>query len=352
MKQTPHDHLLARREAALSVVAALNVSLKNFFGFDREEIQALMNRIANCASLENNFIVEDAWNHETGEAYDAHGQFWRCGSKLCPNCIARQARHNRKILREAIGRQRLRPGERYYFVTFTIVNPSLSLNDTRDIVDRTWTLFRKRKLCTSLVRGGCKSEEFTLTPNGYHYHLHCIFLSKWMQFQEARRVWTECQEIAFAEAQVPLKFETKDNMGIVKFKTISDHEKAIQETCKYITKSDSWAKMNPEHLGEVALVKRWFRMFEVFGSFRSQGEATDLNDEAPEGNEPIVHTRSLYDGKSRRISSYWRDRVAEIGIERYTDELNAEIANVWEVRKQQIAMRWPGAKLRTLREIA
>lgn len=319
-------------------------------------------RISNCCSLDNNFIVADAWNRSTGEAYDATGQFWSCGSKLCPNCIAKKSRETRRKLREAISRQVLRKGERYYFPTFTIPNPGASLIETRHIVDRTWQLFRKRKLCVSLVKGWAKSEEFTLTKVGYHYHLHCLWLAKYIQFQEVRRVWTECLEVAFAEAQRELVIDTKDGLAIVVFgdfivngrksKTATAvDEKTVQEIAKYITKSDSWAKMNSDHLAEVALVKRWHRMFELGGSFKPESEDTTLDDAEREAFEPIVHTRSLSDGSSRRIASYWRDRVAQIGLDRYTDELNSEISNVWEVRKEQIAKRWPGAKMITLRDL-
>lgn len=302
-------------------------------------------RIEICGSRENNFIARDAHNSETGEAFDAHGTLWACGSKLCPNCIASQARRNRKKLREAIGKQKLRRGERYSFVTFTIKNPNASLMETRAIVDRAWTLFRKRKMCVDLIRGGVKSEEFTLTANGFHYHLHCIFLSKFVLFNEARRVWTECVEKAYRESGRTLEVNTKDGLLVVKWLPMLDSEKTIQEVCKYITKSDSWSKMRSDDLTDIAMIKRWFRMFELFGCFAMKNEDKPVIDSDSLLESHIVHTRNLTDGVSPSHQTYWRDFVDEHGVEAYAHELNDEVSRCWKARLEQIKLRWPAATI-------
>jgi hypothetical protein len=344
LKQTPPEFLSARLAASREVIAGLKIASQKIFGFDRQEVLALIARISECADPQNHFIAKDAHSKDTGECYDAVGNLWSCGSKLCPTCLSVQSRRNRKKLRDALNRQEMRRGERYYFATFTITNPGLSLKQTRDLVNRAWTLFRKRRLCVDLIRGGSKSEEFTLTRNGYHYHLHCIFLSRFLLFNEVRRVWTECVEKAFDEQNIPFVVQTKDGNLFVKLITITNLEKTIFEVCKYVTKSDSWSKMKAEHLAEIALVRRWNRMFEMFGSFAMRKERdTIIDDDSPESS--IVHTTNLSDGDEPSHDEYWRDAVQEIGLDAYLERLADEIARTRELRLKQICMRWPAATI-------
>jgi len=342
--KSPADFIAARIEASHNVTAGLKLATKKIFGFDRQEILALIDRIEQCSSRSNHFVATDAINMQTGECYEAIGTLWNCGSKLCPNCIAAFSRRNRKKLREAIERQKMRRHERYYFATFTIVNPSASLTATRALVDRAWCLFRKRKLCVDLVRGGSKSEEFTLTPNGYHYHLHCIWLSRYIHFQEVRRVWTECVDQAFTEAGLKLTVDTEDGLLWVKIYRVNDMSKAIFEVAKYITKSDSWSKMKPDHLAEVALIRRWHRMFELYGSFANRTQKPVDADDA-QASSPIVHTSDLSDGCKPSHSELWRDTVQNIGLELYRERLIEEIIRCRELRMMQLQRRWPTARI-------
>lgn len=336
-KQTTLEKQKARIEAGREIAAALKLSAKKTYGFDRFEVQALSERIGACNETTNQFWSPDAFNRDTGEVYEATGSLWQCGSKLCPNCLANQARRSRKKLREAVANQTLEKGERYYFATFTIPNPKTSLIETRSIVDRAWQLFRKRSLCVELIRGGVKSEEFTLTPNGFHYHLHFIWLSKFLLYNEARRVWTECVEIAFAEANKTFQPMLKSNQVWVKILPITLTEKSIHEVCKYITKSDSWTKMRPQDLNDVALIKRWFRMFEMFGCFAKRNTS-----------EVSVHTSNLSDGEAVAKAEYWRSRLEKIGLDRYRDELFSEISEVRRIRMDQLRRRWPESTIENL----
>lgn len=346
MKQSPAEKVQARHTAALEVVAALRLaSKKSRFTTEKRQLEALALRIEECNKPENQFLAKDAVAYETGEAFDAYGQLWQCNSKLCSNCLAIQARRNRKKLRAALDRQKLFKGERFYFATLTIPNRGLDLVATRDIIDRAWTLFRKRKLCASLFRGGAKSEEFTLTATGYHYHLHLLLLSKFVFYQEVRRVWTECVEKAFEDAHQPFQVDTRDGLLIVKILPVTDREGSIHEVCKYITKSDSWSKMRSEDLTDIAMIRRWFRMFELFGSFAAKNEDKTDSERAPRKQSRIVHTRNLSDGVSPSPNTYWRDYVDEHGLDAYKSELFAEIGATQRIRIEQIQTRWPTASL-------
>jgi len=345
LKKSLAEHLSARQAATREISHALSLAADNADAFKENEIRSLALRIKQCGKPDNTYIAHDAYNVTTGECYDAVGNLWQCNSKLCPSCVATQARRNRKKLRDAMQQQRLGTGERFYFVTFTIPNPKLSIIATRAIVDRAWTLFRKRKLCVSLIRGGAKSEEFTLTANGYHYHLHFIWKSRYLSYQEVRRTWTECVEIAFDEAEQPFAVNTKDGYCIAKILPMINREKTIQEVCKYITKSDSWYKMRESDLTDLALIKRWFRMFELFGDFAMKNDLKPQPETDDAEPNAIVHTRNLTDAFASHQNRYWRDVVAEIGYKNYETLLAFEIEQTQKARLADLAMRWKGSTI-------
>lgn len=332
-KQTLLEKREARREAGLNICSALDQIAMRYRGFDRLEIAALSDRIRICTSRENWFIQPETLNMETGELYEAGGPMWQCGSKLCPNCIAVQSRRNRKKLRDAVQKTKLKKNEKYHFVTFTIPNPNISLSETREIVNHAWSLFRKRKLCVDLFRGGCKSEEFTLSANGYHYHLHCLFISPWFSYHELRRTWTDCVEAAFKKFRRKFEARTVDGYCIVKSKPVANIDGVIFEVCKYITKSDSWAKLKANDLGEIALIHRWNRMFETFGDLAPRV----VQDR--EATPPIVHTTNLTDGSSVTRQTYWRDLVRRIGLDAYRIMLRDEVKRTQSIRLEQILAR-------------
>lgn len=326
-----------RKKAANRLCLALTIAAQREpNNAKRQELYALIQRIHLCNHPENLWKATGAINYDTGEEYTASGTFWNCGSKLCSNCLAERSRRNRKRLREAINSVEFLPREKLKFLTFTISNPGLDLLATREIINRAWALFRKRKLCVSLFRGGSKSEEFTVTENGFHYHLHVLVISKWFLYQELRRVWTECVEKAFADAKVPFEVNTKDGLLICKFKDVTSTERSIQEVCKYVTKSDSWVKMHVQSLTDVALVRRWFRMFELFGCLSDRQSVR-------EERESIVHTSSLSDGESPSPRRYWRDFVNQFDDLQYLTELRIEFAEAKQYRLEQLRRRWPEA---------
>lgn len=268
--------------------------------------------------------------------YEAHGQFWSCGSKLCPNCIARQARKTRKKLRAALDRQVLKKGERYYFPTLTIDNPGITLRRTRELVDRAWTLFRKRSLWRDLVKGCVKAEEFTVTKRGYHYHLHLLIKARFILYSEFRRVWSECVQIAADENGINLRPMNDEGHYWVKFQPISDFKRIPLELCKYITKSDSWTKIPSDDLEEIALIPKWFRMFELLGDFAERSERSERT--------PIVHTRFLTDRGSASVAmNYWRDRVHRVDFETFKHELAIEIIETRHTRIKQLSRRYQNA---------
>lgn len=346
MRQSTPEFIHARYEQARLTAEALSISKKTVSPRWHDELDALALRILACNTPANWFLADEAINYTTGEEYQARGQYWNCNSRLCTNCTSRHGARNRTKLLNALAVQKPERNERYSFVTFTIKNPNLDLRRTRDLMNRAWSLFQKRSLCVDLIKGGVKSEEFTLTANGYHYHLHCIFLHRYISYQELRRVWTDCVDVAFREQNLPIDVETRDGLLILVVKPLWDATRAINEVCKYITKSDSWSKMRKDDLAEIGLIRRWFRMFELIGSFRNL--KADLSNEPFFDSEgfPIVHTKSLFHGEAVTPKRYWRDILDHTTLSKYKPILFAEIEASHVFRTIQIQARWPQATVR------
>ena len=356
MKQTPQEFYSARHEASLNTALALEQAAIGRVTVERRNIQALADRIRLCGSKANIWRCDEAINYSTGEQFMATGTYWRCGSKLCANCVAIKARENRAKLRKAIQGERKKRGERLQFITFTIKNPNLSLRATRELVDRAWQLMRKRLTFVSLFRGGAKAEEFTLTANGYHYHLHLLAIATYYRYNILRACWTECVAKAFDEANVPFDVMTSDGNLIVKVLPVTDLEGSIQEVCKYLTKSDSWRKLRSRDIAEVALIPRWYRMFELFGCLNnrigSRKATADVveTSASPKGDatsdsSTIVHTEPLIDAGSVADTDDWRRFSAFNGREPYRVRLAEEFERARKHRIRQLSIKYEQAPI-------
>lgn len=340
---TLHEKLSARLAASREIQATLLAAIVTEKPENENVIAALYTRIRLCSQPVNHAIVEGIPSEHSSEKYNDSVQFWECGSKLCPSCLSRYSRRSRAKLRQAIERQKPRTFERLYFITLTIKNPSLSLLATREIVNRSWTLFRKRSVCVALIRGGSKSEEFTVTANGFHYHLHLLVMSRYLHYQEIRRAWTECVEKAFSEHGLKLDVDTADGLLWVVIKPVFDRKGIVFEVCKYLTKSDSWLKIPAAQIIEVASVERWPRMFELFGSFAEIS-----------AQEPIVHTKGISDGlpitklnqlDERHVSESesWRIQVERLGLFEYFMQLQKQVNRANDSRLRYLRDKWPDA---------
>jgi hypothetical protein len=350
-----------------------------------EEPWGLCYRIWTCSDRENHWVGDDLHNTETGELYAGNGNLWSCGSKLCPSCVAKASNRSRKELQLSLKNRKLMTGEMYQHISLTIVNPNLSLLQTRAIADRSWTLFRKRDYFKQKISGGSKSEEFTLTKNGYHYHYHLLCVTRFLNYNEFRREWTDCVEIAYKELNLPFDVKTTDKCLMVNIRRLhssaSGLKGAIQEVCKYITKSDSWEKLPPKDLIEVASIKRFWRMFEIFGSFRVQRNANVVL-ESPNvfityliaklvvqilkyiqtGERfTILDTKQISDGENfdegydlpekvpkRRREMSWRKYILENGLETYFDKLAEQVEKTRYARKCFLSLKYKFATFRTL----
>lgn len=346
-----------------------------------EMLWGLYHRISACAIRSNHWVGEDLHNEETGDLYDANGNFWGCGSRLCPSCVAKLSRRSRKQLRLALEDQRLFVGENYQFITLTMPNPNGSLLRTRKILDRAWVLLRKRDFFKEKIRGGSKSEEFTVTENGYHYHFHLLCVARFLSYDRLRQEWTECLKKSFQEEGLSCDIQTSDGLAMVRVERVSgkrNTENAVLEVCKYITKNDSWEKISQQDLIEIASIKRFPRMFELFGCFRADRKESKNNSEKQTSdsnlrteNSENLNKKTILDNKDindaensasdkfsgnsppdepskRRRSKNWRDFIKDFGIGDYLDKLATDLHRAWECRRYALKKQYPFAQFETL----
>lgn len=257
-----------------------------------------------CAEVENLWTATELQS-SYGELYDGHGALWNCNGRLCPSCLAARRRRMRKHVREGVSRVRPLSGEHWRLVTLTAPPMvGLPLLQVREVFNRAWSLLRKREWWQSRVRAGVKGEEFTLGDarrlekegrawslerDGYHFHIHLLVCSRWVEWVALGEEWTYCLTKAAEEKGVSLVFGTSHGRAVVDVRLVVNRkatgrgtvsvEGAVEEVSKYITKSESWLRLPEAQLLEVASVARWFRAVELIGECRqerTEAERTEL----------------------------------------------------------------------------
>jgi plasmid rolling circle replication initiator protein Rep len=372
-----------KQDLAGDVVAALNRSSENPL------MRAQAVRIERCCSDDNLFVGED-FHTSDGELFSGKGSLWACNSRLCPSCVGKLSKRNRRIMRYVIENQKLLVGENWYVVNFTL--PNLNLKDVElpliaEIMQAAWKRFsaletranKKPTWFQKTVRGGFKNCEFTYTKNDvYHYHLHTLLVAKSKiqrdNFVEIRRQWTKALVFAFDKFGIDLKINSKDGLANVfvekrRFNS-ANREKTINELAKYVTKNESWSEIPIDQLETVVAVPRFWRMFESFGVCRQTARAmnersvqasenaefenvngsANLNNDAYLDTKELINRReneSLEKGRrERRVS--WRIRVREIPLWQYRMELADEVEEVQRFRKFQLQRKFEFATFQTL----
>jgi hypothetical protein len=377
------EKLKYKQNLAGEVIAALRRSSENPL------MMAQAERIKRCCSNDNLFVGED-FHTSDGELFEGKGSLWACNSRLCPNCVGKLSKRNRRIMRYVIENQKLLVGENWYVVNFTL--PNLNLKNVElpligEIMQAAWKRFsaletRAKKKPTwfqKTVRGGFKNCEFTYTKNDvYHYHLHTLLVAKSKiqrdNFIEIRRQWTKAIFFAFDKFGIELKINSKDGLANVfvekrKFNS-ANREKTINELAKYITKNESWSEIPLEQLETVVAVPRFWRMFESFGvcrqtarkmnektlttsanaDYESVNQSANLNDDAYVHTQELINRRKTESSekglRERRLS--WRIRVKAIPLWQYRMELADEIEEVQRFRKFQLQRKFEFATFQTL----
>lgn len=367
MSQAALDKLTSYQEqsrtASLEIFSALQSALTKDNNRDANIIQGLAYRIARCAGTDNIWFAKDLHSPATGELYNGHGRYWRCHSKLCGDCVKYHASKNRKKLLKALKNQKLWINEDYYFITLTQVNKGLTLMDSRKVLDRAWTLFRKRRYIARQFTGWTKNEEFTVTAKGIHYHAHLLSRSKFLKYQLVRKLWSECVLEAERQYGCEQTVDSVDGYLQVKICKVNDGwctgckkrhtlESVTKELCKYITKSSSWELIPQSELLDIAKIERFPRMFELGGSFSLSCKDRRLTHRTIVEKETILDTETVSDALEREQAASWRREVESMPVHQWRINIELGIAAVQRVRKIDLAKQFPFATFKTLAEVA
>ncbi len=388
--RTPAERAYYRREKGESVAEVLQAAA--MVAGDAVAL-GLAARIAECSSKYNHFLADDL-NNSDGECFNGFGNLYGCGSKLCHSCIDKAAKLNRKKAREAIEMTRLLrreylpdgakdyviEQERHRFVTLTMPKVSLSCTETIKLLSHAWDLFRKLEFTKNYFGGYVKSIEFTVrSDDSYHAHIHLLAICFYLPEKTLKRLWRRCLQSAFAASGLDWRCETKDNSPVVNIKLVNSIENALNEVCKYVTKSESWEKIPAAHLLEVASVKRWGRMFELAGRLKASAKLIKAKKEvvkriqAERENDDAdlnyLDKKYLTDGEaSAGISETagdsqqnlevqpkikikrekWREIIKEKGLEVYKKILKRQVEAMRRVRQMQLIEKFPLATFKDL----
>jgi hypothetical protein len=313
-----------------------------------------------CSSPANIWTARDLHNAD-GELFDGVGIFASCGVRLCPSCSAALRRRARRRARVALASCAMRSGEHARLVTLTMPTvEGASLIETIEAVHRAWSLLRKRKFWRANVRAGIKGVEFTVTASGYHTHIHILAVSRWIAHAALRSEWSHCLRSAWRAKGHEISFNTHHGEAVVDVRLVKGErrasssgmivslEGALQEVCKYITKSESWDALPDAHLVEVAEVKRWPRLFEVFGAMRSQDErcavVTSLDTQIiSDGAQLGFSFDSSPASPSRARPPTLRDMMSTLERRTWLSILSLRFADRRAYRRSVLCVRYPYA---------
>ena len=318
-------------------------------------------RLEQCTTRENTWTARDL-HTEDGELFDGTGNLFSCGSKLCPACSANQSREMRKRARKAV--HSLGNGD--YFVRWRSVVLTMPLQRGASIlksIEKINDAFRRmtnRKFWKTRVRGGIKSVEFTVRPDGYHVHIHLLIQAEYLpvnaenerrfsRLTARRRLFAgnlqdelahclRAAGIALNGSPVVFVADVRNQSVKARGNREISLEKALQETAKYITKSESWDKIPDSSLMEIAEISRWKRMFEVLGKSRHKNADDRVEKSAAESAEPsLVHTKSLFNGER---SATWRQLLNAYDFVTWKRQIKARINRIRAFRRMSLASRF------------
>ncbi len=314
---------------------------------DNKAALGCADRLRLCGSPSNVCVAEDLHNDD-GECFEGVVTLWHCGQVICPSCLSERRRRTRRRVRGGVSRVILRKGFRWRFVTLTAPSlPGVSLIKKNKVINRAWSLFRKLKWWGDKTQACIKGIEFTLgdekklkregrawdfSRDGYHSHIHTMVASSWLSWKELGEAWTACLKKALREYGYSEEIKTSHGRAIVDIRLVVNKKRegsntismegAIEEVCKYLTKSESWLEVPDDQLVEVASIGRWGRMIELLGDCREARAPRSLEAAPCEDSEDLPAMLSaLHEARGdfdEAVKQIYQDSLAELEAARGT----------------------------------
>lgn len=357
------------------------------------------------------------------ELFYAYGTLFGCNCRACPSCANKLRKRSRQKAEAALNAHRLGTGREYRFITLTMRKlEGCTLEESIKIFQNGWRRLQKHDFWRARVYGGIKGVEFTRNDDGYHVHAHFLVDSRWIEIQRTcinpacgstqvekhlpRPAVADCPALpgGFAGETIttfhclkcawhwPQSKQPANNLIDVWEKIISraqgksyqdtasisvrlvraydakhthqadgrmSQKKALFEVLKYIAKSSDWLKLPDQELAALASIRRWPRMFEVFGSLaeslhKSQStnsEKANLDTEnlsaADQKTEPEPAPKP-----KRRVSESLLSLLDRLSLAEFKKIALARIKRIKDFRMRQLASLYPTAVFSILRDYA
>jgi hypothetical protein len=279
----------------------LTLEISNHLSFaaladDDAESEAVADLIEESANDENLFVAEqiDFIDKKTGQRkfIDAYGSLNVVSSRCNPAYLKKSSARGRKRIKIALARVKPQSGEKLRFIVLT--QPDLFGFDFvggYELLSRAMVRLQNHPYFKKNFRGGATSDEFTLGAENTHFHLHANILgyTKWLDFNELRRVWTDCLRYAARDMGKELNVNTKDGLVNISIKDVkpkvrnADKETtlddAIRETVKYVVKGNDFAKIPTEFICQVEKTLYRKQLVGTFGEANKRKGKTKANNE-------------------------------------------------------------------------
>ena len=333
--------------------------------------------LAETYRAQNIYHSEDQINYETGEVFEGYSVLVNglC-SRVSPAYLSASARRSRKRIRAKIAETKPLVGQHWRFMTLTLPYLKTDVATVMKVLDEALTKFKKNRVVwIKNVAGAFLAEEMTigaetrLTSTHFNIHVHILMLGKYIEQRAIANLWTDCVERACSKFGVEfIMTNLETNRLITDVRDVRKYadskqmtmDKAIEELCKYTTKSSEYDKVP---IGEIILIEEALRnrqMVKTYGCFNNQKGKGKGKDSAKDTSldtkcitDAIDNKRLLYKAiqKTRK-----RETLAQMGARliaqgrrsEFKDLLAVEFENRREFRTDQLARRYPHATFRTL----
>jgi hypothetical protein len=192
---------------------------------------------------------------------------FRCRNRLCPYCAAdRQNRAFKKLWPILRAFARMNGKTSPIFITLTFRNSYDSLEELNQQFKVAFKRLRRMKVWTDNIGGSFCGYEFTLTPTGWHYHVHILaFRKQWCSQADLAKCWLEA---------------SRGRGEIVYIRAIRELPKGLQQVLRYCLKPIDLSGWTANEVRQFQSMGR-IKLSECFGGLRALNVAEEDDAEKP-----------------------------------------------------------------------
>jgi hypothetical protein len=314
-------------------------------------------RIRHCADPANHWYGNNLYCPNVRTRFEMIGNYFKCESIFCPICSRRKSYRNYRNSLQSMENVQMDSDSRFYLFTLTVPKNQLSIDSVKSlkILKRAQRKFSINRSIKKMFLGGFKSiEPGTKSGNCLNLHIHYLVISKNINLQTIKSVWTRCLESAYKEDHIQWECKTPDGLAIVNIEEILgspfvEHKRAIERSLNYIIKKTKIENLTDEQLYELFQIEGNLRSFEKFGIFRDKEKKLssdylddDCVNDAPTTDDKKNKTFEYSRIKNKfKISLPWRTVVRIFGVNTYTKLLETQIRFQREIFRRKIIKKHP-----------